>query len=376
MKNLIPALAPRPRTLIVGIQAPDNPLKDIQSYWEEFRSLVHSSGRDYDEEVYIKLRQIEPATFITKGKLDDLAKLCSEKKIEEVIFSEPLSVMQGRNLANTLGCSIIDRTLLILEIFERGAVSAEGKKQVALARFQYEKAHLAGQGVSMSQQAGRIGTRGPGETQKEKETQHLERIMVKLKKDLAHLEQIRATQRKKRIASQIPLLCLVGYTNAGKSTILNALTKSEVLAENKLFSTLDTATRELYVDSKKALISDTVGFIQQLPHHLVNAFKSTLSELEYASLLLHVVDISNPNWQEHCLVVHSVLEELKIDKPMLYVFNKADKANLEELKSQIARYSPHVVVSALNGQIEPLVAFLNTWLSDFYAADRQARQIP
>jgi GTPase len=363
MKKPTPTATPRPRTLIIGIQAPDNPLRDINSYFEEFRNLVRSSGRDYDVELYIKLRQLDPATYITKGKLEEIIALCHKEGIQEVVISEPLSIAQERNLEELLNCMVIDRTLLILEIFERGAQSAEGKKQVALARFQYEKARLAGRGIGMSQQAGRIGTRGPGETQKEKETQHLERMMSKLKHDLDHLEKIRHTQRKKRIAGPLPLLCLVGYTNAGKSTILNALTKSTVTAENKLFSTLDTSTRELYIDGKKkALISDTVGFIQQLPHHLIESFKSTLVELEYADLLLHVVDISDLNWQEQCTVVHAVLSELKVDKPMLYVFNKIDKVNVQELEPLLNRYRPHVVVSAITPHgLDPLIDFLRSW---------------
>jgi GTP-binding protein HflX len=193
--------------------------------------------------------------------------------------------------------------------------------------------------------------------------------MSKLTQDLAHLEKVRGTQRKKRITSGIPLFCLVGYTNAGKSTILNALTKSQVLAENKLFSTLDTTTRELHLDNKKALISDTVGFIQQLPHHLVNAFKSTLSELEYANLLVQVVDVSDPNWQDHCFVVQSVLDELHIDKPMLYVFNKIDKVDFQSIKDQVPRYKPHVLVSALTPDgLTPLIDFLHNWLVDYYSS--------
>jgi GTP-binding protein HflX len=357
----------QPRTLIVGIQAPDNPLKDIKSYYEEFENLVSSSGRKADAKLFIKLRNIDSAYFLTKGKLQEVIDLCAKENIEEVVISEPLTINQERNLSEILNCTVVDRTLLILEIFERGAHSAEGKKQVELARFQYEKARLAGRGIHMSQQGGSIGTRGPGETQKEKETQHLERQMSKLREDLAKLNRVRQTQRKRRLVSGIPIFSLVGYTNAGKSSILNALTKGGVLAENKLFSTLDTATRELYLDGKKkGLISDTVGFIQQLPHHLVEAFKSTLAELEYASLLLHVIDISDSNWQDHIKVVNNVLEELNAhDRPVLYVFNKIDKVPAEKrqaLEALLERYQPHVVVSAVTPDgLYSLVDFLNNW---------------
>lgn len=369
MKQLIETQKPQPTALIVGIQSPYNVMKNIESYFDEFRNLVRSSGRDYENEVFIKLREIDPATFITKGKLQEIADLCSKKGVQEVIISEPLSVAQERNLSEILGVPLIDRTHLILEIFERGAVSSEGKKQVALARFQYEKGRLAGKGLGMSQQTGRIGTKGPGITAKEKETQHLERMMDTLKADLAKLEQIRKTQRKQRVSSAYPLLCLVGYTNAGKSSILNGLTKSGVLAENKLFSTLDTTTRELYLDGKKTgIISDTVGFIQNLPHHLIEAFKSTLSELEYANLLLHVIDISDPNWQDHIRVVNNVLTELHVEKPILYVFNKIDKLSEsdEQIKAQlieeVERFNPHVLVSARQPHgLDPLIEFLKTW---------------
>ncbi len=187
---------------------------------------------------------------------------------------------------------------------------------------------------------------------------------LKLREQLESLEKARATQRKRRLNSQIPLICLVGYTNAGKSTILNALTKSNVLAEDKLFATFDTTTRELYIDGqKKGLISDTVGFIQQLPHQLIEAFKSTLSELQYADLLLHVIDVSDPNWESHIKVVMAILHELKIDKPMLYVFNKADKiADLPNFEQQISHYKPHVMISAQSKVgLLPLYEFLKTW---------------
>lgn len=364
MKTPFDPNAPKKNILALAIQSPNNPLKNIESYVEEFYSLISSSGRKYQHKHFIKLREIDPTYFITKGKLQEILEICTKNNIEEVIISEPLSIKQERSLASFLNCEIVDRTLLILDIFERGAHSSEGQKQVALARLQYEKAHLAGRGIEMSQQSGRIGTRGPGETQKEKDIQHIERLMSKIKKDLKSLEQTRETQRKQRLKSEIPLFCLIGYTNAGKSTILNALTKSEVLAENKLFSTLDTTTKELYIDGKKkALIEDTVGFIQQLPHHLIEAFKSTLKELEYANLLIQVIDVSDLNWQEHCIVVQEVLKELNVEKPMLFVFNKIDKIeDLKKLEPQLNKYQPNVTVSALTLKgLEPLINFLRDW---------------
>jgi GTP-binding protein HflX len=356
-----------PRTLIVGVQSPLGAPSDINSYFEEFKNLVRSNGIEYTQELFIKLRSIDSAYYITKGKLEDLIELCDKEQIEEVIFSVPLSVQQERNLSEMLQCRVFDRTQLILEIFERGAQSADGKLQVALALLHHMKSRLAGRGIHMSQQGGRIGTRGPGETQKEKEKQDIEHRMLKLRRDLQKLEKVRETQRKRRLVVDIPQICLIGYTNAGKSTILNHLTHSNVLAEDKLFATLDTTTRELYIDGKKkGLISDTVGFIQQLPHHLIEAFKSTLSELQYAHLLLHVVDSADTNWEHHIRVVNEVLAELELqDKQILYVFNKIDRltaAQREQFEQKITPYLPQVLVSALTIEgLQPLIDFLRTW---------------
>lgn len=353
-----------PKTLIIGIEAPYNRTVNIDSYFQEFLSLVRTNQIEYDQSLFIKLREIDPGYFLTKGKLQEIKEVVDKHEIKELILSEPLTLQQERNLNDFLHCKIYDRTRLILEIFEKAAHTAEGKIQVAIAMLQFDKSRLAGQGIFLSQQAGVIGNRGPGETLKERETRHIENAILKLKRNLETLEKARATQRKRRLTSQIPLICLVGYTNAGKSTILNALTKSNVLAEDKLFATLDTTTRELYLDGqKKGLISDTVGFIQQLPHQLIEAFKSTLSELQYADLLLHVIDAADPNWENHIKVVMAILHELKIDKPMLYVFNKTDKvADLESLKQQINRYEPHVIISAQSKTgLKSLQDFLKKW---------------
>lgn len=354
-----------PKTLIVSVISPYHFIKHHESYVEEFKNLVKSNNIIYDHELFIKLREVDSGNFLTKGKLEELIALCIKEKIKEVIFSVPLSVQQERNLNKLLNCRVYDRNQLILEIFEKGATSSEGKTQVAIAMLQHLKARLAGRGVHLSQQAGKIGTRGPGETQKENEKQHIEHLMVKMRRDLEKLAQIRETQRKQRLTAQIPSLCLIGYTNSGKSTILNALTKSDVLAEDKLFATLDTTTRELYVDHKKVgVISDTVGFIQQLPHHLIEAFKSTLTEVKYAHALLHVVDSADPNWPEHIEVVNKVLEEMEIKDPhILYIFNKIDKVkDLPSFALAVEKFQPHVLVSALEPKgLDPLKAFLGAW---------------
>lgn len=342
--SIIPA-----KILLVGIYAPYNKTGNIEYYYQEFKNLVKSNNIETEDAIFIKLKSIDPGYFITSGKLEDIQKICKEKDIEEVVISEPLTPNQQKNLSEFLKCKVFDRTQLILEIFEKNAHSAEGKLQVELAMLEYSKSRLSGQGIHMSQQSGGIGTKGPGETAKEKETQHIERRVLKLKRDLKVLANQRETQRKKRLSSNIPLVCLIGYTNSGKSTILNALTHSDVIAENKLFATLDTTTRELYIDHKKvALISDTVGFIQLLPHRLIEAFKSTLKELQFADLLLHVIDLSDLNWQHHIQIVLEVLKELEVDKPILHIFNKIDKVEINDsLEKKMNEYTPNIKVSAL-----------------------------
>lgn len=365
-KESIDFSALRPKILLVGVHAPYNKTASISSYYEEFLNLVRSNGTPYDETIFLKIRAIDPGTFLTKGNLEKVRELVEKHDIEEIIFSEPLTPQQERNLANYLSCRIFDRTQLILEIFEKAAHSAEGKMQVEIAMHEYQKTRLAGKGVGLAQQTGIFGLRGgAGETLKEKERRHIEKRILALRKQLKQLQQTRATQRKRRLKSDVPLICLVGYTNAGKSTILNALTKSDVLAEDRLFATLDTTTRELYLNGKKrGLISDTVGFIQMLPPHLIEAFKSTLSELEYADLLLHVIDLSDPNWQSHVAVVHHILYDLGVDKDVLYVFNKTDQVTVDEMvEKAVSEYQPHVLVSAQSKKgLAPLIVYLEEHL--------------
>lgn len=374
MKNYFYTDQQEPETLIVTIQAPYNRTTNIESYFAEFHNLLRTNGNTYDYEYNLKLRTIDPSYFITKGKLNELKELVEEHGIEQIIFSETLSSQQERNLTDYLDCSICDRTRLILEIFEKSAHSGEGKMQVEIAKLQYEKTRLAGKGIHLSQQSGALGMRGGfGETLKEREKRHIEKTIDGLKKQLLKLEQIRETQRKRRLNNKVPQICLIGYTNAGKSTILNALTNSDVLAEDKLFATLDTTTRKLFVQGKeKGVISDTVGFIQQLPPHLIEAFKSTLSELNYADLLLHIIDASDSNWKLHIRVVNDILHDLGVHKPMLYVFNKCDKVeNFESLKNEAAAYQPYVMIDALSKQgLALLLEYLEQWNKGESQADR------
>lgn len=353
------------RTLLVGAQAPHQKTSTINAYYEEFAQLVKTLGIPYEGFIKVKLRVVDSSYFFTRGKLEEIKQECEKLEIEQIIVSDSLSPQQERNIEDFLGVSVIDRTQLILDIFEKAAESAEGKTQVAIAMLQHKKTRLAGKGIYLEQQKGGTGMRsGFGEKLKERDRRYINSQITKYKRQLADLQKVRETQRKRRLSSHVPQICLVGYTNAGKSTILNALTNSNVLAEDKLFATLDTTIRSLHIDGvQKAVISDTVGFIQQLPTHLIAAFKSTLSELQYADLLLQVVDLSDPNWELHIQVVNKILADLKLNKEMLYIFNKQDKvANLAELEPKLAQYTPHVIISAQSKQgIEPLVNFLRTW---------------
>ena len=356
----------RPKALLVGIQAPYNMNENINSYYEEFVNLTQTNGVTNYEIVYIKLRSIDNKYFFTKGKLSELQQIFEKSGAESIYLSDTISGQQEKNLHDLFDCDIHDRTKLILSIFEKAAVTAEGKTQVEIAKQAFKKTRLVGSGVDMAQQEGIVGGRGPGETIKEATTRIINDKVLRLRKKLKKLEEHRGVQRKRRLSLRIPHVCLVGYTNSGKSTILNSLTHSDVLAENKLFATLDTTTRKLFVNSKnKGLISDTVGFIQQLPHLLIEAFKSTLAELNYADLLLIVVDISDPSWKTHISTVFETLEELKIKKEYLFVFNKSDLISKEKLETTLKEFKlpgSHVITSTkTEGGLDSLKNYLETW---------------
>jgi GTPase len=355
-----------PKTLLVGIYAPYNRMENSEYYYEEFLSLVKTLGIPYDLTHFMKVRAVDNNRFFTKGKMDELVKVCVDNSVELIIFSEILAPLQERNLETALGCPIYDREKLILEIFKKSAHSSEGKIQVEMAEIGYLKTRIIGKGREFAQQEGIIGTRGPGETAKEEIKRSFAEKLRQATKRLETLERSREVQRKQRISSNVPLMCIIGYTNAGKSSLLNRIAKGNVLAEDKLFATLDTTTRELFVDGKKkALISDTVGFISQLPHSLIAAFKSTLDELHYASVLLHVVDISNPAWKNQIDVVQETLKELDVRQPVIYVFNKIDKLD-PELNEHIAHdvmsYQPQVFIHTQSKEgIEPLISLLKNY---------------
>lgn len=355
------------KTLLVGIQGPNNKISLADSYVEEFWSLIDTLGLKYSEKLVLKLRSIDKANFFTKGKLQDFKKYCDDNNIEEVVISESLTPLQSRNLEEILDCTVWDREKVILEIFKNAAHTAEGKIQVEMAEIEFLKTRLSGRGIELAQQEGVLGiSKGPGETSKEILKRYLAEKYRQAKKRLDTLKQARETQRKRRLESKIPLICLVGYTNAGKSSLLNQLTHSDVEVEDKLFATLDTTTREIFIDHKKiGLISDTVGFINNLPHHLIEAFKSTLDELKYANLLLHVVDASSPVWENQIEVVNKTLAELEVDKKIIFVFNKIDKLNpaqLEKLKKDAQMYQPNLFINTQSKEgLTKILNFLKTY---------------
>lgn len=293
---------------------------------EELEALLETAGGECMGMVLQNKATPDPRTFIGEGKVQEVKDLVQAQGADMVIFDNSLSPSQQRALAQDLGVSVMDRSALILDIFAQRAQTKEGRLQVELAQYQYLLPRLIGMWTHLERQEGAIGTRGPGETQLETDRRHIHRKIAKLKEELEQVRRVRATQRVLREKNEVPVVAIVGYTNAGKSTLLNKLTGAGIPANNRLFDTLDTTTRTLEIsETCTALLSDTVGFIRKLPHHLVDAFKATLEELSYADLLLHVIDVSNPRWREQAEVVEKLIVELGAEKtPRIDVYNKSD----------------------------------------------------
>ena len=294
---------------------------------EELADLLETAGGVCVGTVFQNKDAPDPRTFIGEGKAAEVKELVGAMGADMVVVDNPLSPSQQRVLSEELGVQVLDRAALILDIFAQRARTREGRLQVELAQYQYLLPRLLGMWTHLERQEGAIGTRGPGETQLETDRRHIRRKIQKLREELEQVRRVRATQRTRREKNEVPVVAIVGYTNAGKSTLLNRLTGAAIPANNRLFDTLDTTTRTLEIsDTCTVLLSDTVGFIRKLPHHLVEAFKATLEELSYADLLLHVIDASNPLWREQAAVVEQLIVELGAEQtPRIDVFNKCDK---------------------------------------------------
>ena len=319
------------KAVFVGIITDKDEESRVMEYLDELEFLAETAGATRDKKFVQRLERPDNATYIRSGKLKEIAEYCEENEIKYVIFDDELSGTQQRNIEKIIKtCSVIDRTSLILEIFAQRAKTAYAKMQVELARYNYMLPRLAGMWTHLERQRGGMGTRGGmGETQIEIDRRIVKERISKLKEQLKKVDRQMATQRGNR--GQLVRLALVGYTNVGKSTLMNLLSRSDVFAENKLFATLDTTVRKVVLENVPLLLSDTVGFIRKLPTQLIEAFKSTLDEVREADILVHVVDISHPGFEEQMEVVEQTLRDIKADnKPVYVVFNKVDAYTYEE----------------------------------------------
>lgn len=311
------------KAVLVGVATPSTPFSKVSEYLAELAFLVDTAGGIAVKKVIQNLQYPDPRTYLGSGKLEEVRDYIIENQITIAVFDDELSPSQTRNIEAVLKCRIIDRTRLILDIFSKRAQTAHAKVQVELAQYQYILPRLTGMWTHLEKQRGGIGMRGPGEKEIETDRRIVRDRISLLKERLKEIDQQKTTQRSNR--EQFIRVALVGYTNVGKSTIMNLLSKSDVFAENKLFATLDTTVRKVVFENLPFLLSDTVGFIRKLPHGLVESFKSTLDEIRETDLLLHIVDISHTEFEEQIAVVNQTLEEIKAgDKPIIVVFNKID----------------------------------------------------
>lgn len=314
---------PLERAILIGINYPGQDEREVEDFLGELSFLAETAGAEPVKRFIQKLDTPNPKTFVGSGKIEEIALFIGDNDIDIAIFDDELSPSQIRNIEKALGCRILDRTNLILDIFAHRARTSHARTQVELAQYQYLLPRLTGMWTHLERQRGGIGLRGPGETEIETDRRIIRERISLLKEQLKKIDTQMATQRKNR--GKMVRVALVGYTNVGKSTFMNMLSKSDVFAENKLFATLDTTVRKVVIGNLPFLLSDTVGFIRKLPHDLVESFKSTLDEVRESDLLIHIVDISHPGFEEQITVVNETLKELgTTDKPAIIVFNKID----------------------------------------------------
>lgn len=323
--------AARERVILVGVCTREN--ENVEESLDELAELADTAGAEAVGRVIQNRESMHPGTYIGSGKIDEVRELAAALQADGVICDDELTPAQLRGLEQELDLKVMDRTLVILDIFAQHATTSEGKLQVELAQLRYRLARLTGKGIAMSRLGGGIGTRGPGEKKLETDRRLIKSRIARLNRELKEMQIHRDTARKKRLNESVPVAAIVGYTNAGKSTLLNALTGAGILAENKLFATLDPTTRRMELSSgQEILLTDTVGFIRKLPHHLVEAFKSTLEEARYADYILHVVDSVSPQMDAQMEAVYETLDRLGIaGKPVITLFNKRDLAAGSEL---------------------------------------------
>ena len=331
---MIPTSEIKEKFILVGVETGKDRMEESLTELEE---LLETAGGETVGRVIQNLESINKATYVGKGKVDEIRELAEELGADGIVCDDELSPAQLSNLKDELDIKVLDRTLVILDIFAAHAQTSEGKLQVELAQLKYRSSRLTGLGKNLSRLGGGIGTRGPGESKLESDRRAIRERVSQLRSEIEKVESSRETLRKHRMSDGIPVIAIVGYTNAGKSTFLNKITDAGILAEDKLFATLDPTTRNLKIpDGEEVLFTDTVGFISKLPHNLVDAFKSTLEEAKYADLILHVADASNPEVDEQMKVVYRTLEELKVTgKPVVTFLNKQDKLEEERIIKDI-----------------------------------------
>lgn len=358
----------RERVILIAVDLSQNSdSADVDISLDELEELAETAGAVTVGRLVQKRESVHPGTYIGKGKMEELRTMVVQEQADAIVCDDELSPAQITNLQEELQVKVIDRTVMILDIFAAHARTSEGKLQVELAQLRYRSSRLTGLGKSLSRLGGGIGTRGPGEKKLEMDRRLIKDRISILNRQLKDVVQNRDTMRKQRSRNSMPTVAIVGYTNAGKSTLLNTLTEAEVLSEDKLFATLDPTTRGLELeDGQKILFTDTVGFISKLPHQLIRAFRSTLEEAKYADLILHVVDASNPNYERQMQVVYDTLQELEVgDKPVITAFNKIDLLNpgeregRKDLRSDSAVYISAKESRGLDRLLEEIEGVLN-----------------